>query len=198
MNIRPGHDWGAEVPVPADTPIATSDRDLATLAGHGHTLIALDGGDMWRTLGGRGGVAERLGGSAWVTPIDLADVHLDGRHLGIMAAHLVARGRLWRGETAVVMNAQWRGDADMAPRSHPGDGRLDALVGSLPLRELLQARRRARSGQHLPHPSIVTTRPRQFEHRFGRRRRVWIDHRPHGSGRHVTVTVRPAAVSVLV
>lgn len=198
MTIRAGQDWGAEQHVPEDTPIVSTDADLAAAAADGLTLVALDGGDMWRTLGGRGGVRDRLGCTAWVTPIDLATVVLDGQSLGLMAAHTVARGRCWRGETAVVMNAQWMGDRDMAPRSHPGDGRLDAMVGSLPLGQLLQARTLVRSGRHVPHPAIATTRPDQLEHTFARARHVWVDGRHRGRGRTLTVRVMAGAVSVLV
>lgn len=198
MTIRPGQDWGAEQPVPADTPVVATDHDLAAAAADGCDLVALDGGDMWRTLGGRGGVQDRLGGPAWVTPIDLAEVVVDDRPVGLMAAHLIARTRLWRGECAAVMNAQWWDDRDMAPRGHPGDGRLDTLVGALPVRQLAQARSRVRSGQHIPHPAITTGRPTTFEHTFDRPRLIWVDGRRRGSGRSLVVAIRPNAISVLV
>ena len=198
MSIRPGKDWGAEELVPVDTPVVATDHDLAAAAADGCRLVGLDGGDMWRTLGGRGGVQDRLGGLAWVTPIDLAEVVVDDRTIGLMAAHTIARTRLWRGECAAVMNAQWWDDRDMAPRGHPGDGRLDTLVGALPLRQLVQARSRVRSGQHVPHPAIRTGRPRTFQHTFDRPRRIWVDGQHQGSGRSLVVTIRQNAISVLV
>lgn len=198
MSIRPGQEWGAERDVPHRTPVVSTDHDLAAAASEGHMLVALDGGDMWRTLGGRGGVRSRLGTRAWVTPIDLATVTVDGRDLGLLAAHLVANGRLWLGEAAAVMNAQWWGERDMAPRSHPGDGRLDTMVGALPLRQLVHARARVRSGQHLPHPAITTERPKRFEHSFERNRRIRVDGVSRGTGSTLVVEVVPNAVSVLV
>ena len=96
------------------------------------------------------------------------------------------------------MNAQWWGDRDMAPRSHPGDGRLDTLVGTLPPRQLLQARTRVRSGQHVPHPAIATARPKRFEHTFARPLGIWIDGVRRGSGQSLLVEVVPSAISVLV
>ena len=198
MTIKPGQDWGAEGNVPPDTPVVTTDRELASAAAEGIELVALDGGDMWRTLGGRGGVRDRLGGPSWITPIDLADVSLDGRDLGPMAAHVIARSRLWLGDAAAIMNAQWWGDRDMAPRSHPGDGRLDTLVGALPLRQLLQARTLVRSGRHIPHPAITTGRPTRFDHTFERPRHIWVDGQHRGSGRTLAVAIRPNAISVLV
>ena len=198
MSVRPGQDWGAEQDVPSDVPVVATDRDLADAAADGHRLVALDGGDMWRTLGGRGGVRSRLGTAAWVTPVDLATVTVDGVDLGLMAAHLIAHNRWWTGQAAAVMNAQWWGDRDMAPRSHPGDGRLDTLVGALPARQLLQARTRVRSGQHVPHPAITTARPKRFEHTFTSSRQIWVDGVRRGSGRSIVVEVVPGAVSVLV
>ena len=198
MNIRPGQEWGAEQGIPADVPVVATDHELAAAVSDGHDLVALDGGDMWRTLGGRGGVQSRLGTTAWVTPIDLATVELDGADMGLMAAHVIAHNRWWSGQAAAVMNAQWWGDRDMAPRSHPGDGRLDALVGSLPARQLLQARTRVRSGQHVPHPAITTTRPRRFEHTFPKPRGIWIDGVHRGRGRSLLVEVLPGAVSIVV
>lgn len=198
MSVRPGQQWGAEQEVPADIPVVATDHELAAAASEGNSLLALDGGDMWRTLGGRGGVRTRLGTTAWVTPIDLATVVVDGEDMGLLAAHLVANGPLWLGEAAAVMNAQWWGDRDMAPRSHPGDGRLDTLVGAVPLRQLLQARSRVRSGQHVPHPAITTARPKRFEHTFASARRIRIDGVRRGSGHAIAVEIVPNAVSVLV
>lgn len=198
MTIRPGQEWGAEQDVPADTPVVSTDRDLAAAAADGHQLVALDAGDMWRTLGGRGGVRARVGTTAWVTPIDLAIVTIDGDDVGLMAAHVLAHGRWWLGEAAAVMNTQWWGDRDMAPRGHPGDGRLDTMVGTLPPRQLLQARTRVRSGQHIPHPAITTGRPKRFEHTFAGPRRIRVDGVSRGTGRSLAVEIVPGAVSVLV
>ncbi|MEM7287906.1 MAG: hypothetical protein AAF480_16255 [Actinomycetota bacterium] len=198
MSIRPGEDWGADRLVPVDTPIVSTDAALASAAAAGHDLVALEGGDMWRTLGGRGGVASRLGTTTWVVPVDLATVVVDDEALGLMAAHVIARRIAWRGEAAAVMNAQWWGTRDMAPRSHPGDGRLDTLVGAVPFRQLLQARGRVGAGQHVPHPAITTGRPTRFAHTFERTTGVWIDGVRRSQGCELVVEVVPNAVSVAV
>ena len=198
MTVERGRLWGSDQHVPADTPVVATDTDLARAHQQGHLLVALDGGDLWRTLGGRGGVTRRLGTSTWVMPVDLARVTLDGADLGVVAAHVIARGRWWRGEAAAVMNAEWWGQRDMAPRAHPGDGRLDTIVGALAFRVLLQARSRVRSGTHVPHPALTVQRTERFAHTFPAPRTVWLDGVRRGRGSDLVVQVIPDAISVLV
>jgi len=59
-------------------------------------------------------------------------------------------------DTSFVMNAQFLGPLDVAPRSHPNDGRIEVLTvpKSLPWRQRRQFQYRLRTGTHLPHPQI--------------------------------------------
>ena len=205
MTLRPGDSFGEQGLLPQDAPVANSDRALAELLGDqlgGSTqpmpVIGLAGGDLCRTLGGRGDVVERLGTTTHLTPIDAGRVTLDGEPAGIFVAHLVARGRLWQGQSLVVMNADLLGDWRPAPRAHPGDGLLDALHGSLGHRERILARQRVRSGDHLPHPQLRTERSAAITWRSDRPRRVALD--GVGVGRHRTVSVQviPSIASVAV
>ena len=179
MTLSPGDDWGTPGLLPADAPVATSDRRLAELVGIARPqrpdVVALADGDLCRTLGGRGDVAKRLGTEATLAPIDAAVASLDGHDAGPFVAHLVARGPRWSGPFLVVMNAEWLGPWQMAPRAHPGDGLLDIVLGSLSARERLIARRRARTGAHLPHPQLSMSRRDGFEHAFSEPRRVYLD-----------------------
>ena len=56
----------------------------------------------------------------------------------------------------VVANGQFIGAADLVPRSHPGDGRLEIHIYSLKAGERAAMRRRLATGSHLPHPRIST------------------------------------------
>lgn len=56
----------------------------------------------------------------------------------------------------VVANGQFIGAADLVPRSHPGDGRLEIHIYSLKAGERAAMRRRLATGTHLPHPRIST------------------------------------------
>lgn len=86
--------------------------------------------------------------------VDLGAVLLDGR-LHWFLAHCVSRGSWLRGRVVVAANAAFIGDWNVAPRAHPGDGRLDLLDADLSLGERLRARRRLPAGTHVPHPDIV-------------------------------------------
>ncbi len=198
MTIEKGELWGREQHVPLATPVVDTDRDLVRAHAAGELVVGLNGGDLWRTLGGRGEVSTRLGTTAWVVPVDLARVTLDGQDLGLIAAHVVARRRFWRGEAAAIMNAEWWGERDMAPRAHPGDGRVDTIVGALAFRVLLQARQRVRSGTHVPHPALSVRRTERFVHTFEAPRRIWMDGVRRGRGTELVVQVVPDAISVVV
>lgn len=56
----------------------------------------------------------------------------------------------------VVANGQFIGEADLIPRSHPGDGRIEVHVYSLKAGERSAMRRRLATGSHIPHPRIST------------------------------------------
>jgi hypothetical protein len=187
VTIRPGDAWGRPGTVADDIPIARSDQALSGLITAGVALAALDAGDLCRTLGGRGAVETRLGGEVTLLDVDVAQVTSDGVALGPAVAHVIARGRAWAGEGFAAMNAQWLRDWDVAPRAHPGDGRLDVVQGRLDLRQRLVARQRVRAGDHLPHPDLQVQRRADVEVSFDRPRRLWMDGVAMGSCRTLRV-----------
>jgi diacylglycerol kinase family enzyme len=125
-------------------------------------------------------------------PLDAVLAVVDGVEHWFVA-HLVARSKGWHGRFVVAMNAEWLGDWKAAPRAHPGDGLLDVIDGSLPFRQRLVARRRARSGDHLPHPRLQQRRVRSLSVTFARSRRLWLDGRFVGRCRSIELTVEPEA-----
>lgn len=180
MTVRKGQPWGTSAVMPPGTEVFSTDSAAARAfqhASNGNSPIevGLTGGDLWRTLGAPPGGEERLrGGECTRATVDVGWVDL-GRYGGhCFIAHCVARTRLWTNFTA-LMNAEWLGDWDVAPRSHPGDGRLDVLEGELRPQELFPVRARLPTGTHLPHPSIRTTRTQEATFEFARPRRVWLD-----------------------
>ena len=133
--------------------------EAARRAGDPVPPLGLLGGDLCRTLGGRGDRARLDGPDAAVLPVDLGSVLLDGRQHWFVA-HLVARRSWWRGRIVAAMNAEFLGDWDVAPRAHPDDGVLDLfdVAASMSLTDRLAARRRLPAGGHLPHPAIAASR----------------------------------------
>ena len=176
-----GVDWGdvGKIPVGARTApydaVASSIVAEARRASLAIPPVVLTGGDLARTLGmesggssmsptgvqtGQGGDTARsaaLQGTGIRVCVDVGAALVDGR-LHWFVAHLVARRSWWRGRLLVAANASFIGRWNAAPRSHPGDGRLDVFDADPPLSVRLAARRRLPSGTHVPHPRITQRR----------------------------------------
>ena len=158
--------------------------------------IGLLGGDLCRTVGGRGDV-ERLRTDAYVLPCDAVIVELNGKRQ-IAVAHLVARRSWWFGRLAAVMNATTFGSWDVAPRGHPGDGKVDIFDVTLSLRDRVSARQRLPLGTHVPHPDIAVSRRRDFDLSFDRAVPIRIDGIDAGRSDRVSGWVCPDAFEVVV
>lgn len=163
MTVERGVPWGAPGPLPDDAVVVRSDAEAravledARRARRDFPTIALLGGDLCRTLGGRGDEARLRGDAVTLATVDIGEVLLDGR-LRFFVAHCVVRGRSWwRGPITGVLNAQYLGRWDVAPRSHPGDGLLDVLEvdSTFSIADRWKASRRLPSGTHVPHPGIT-------------------------------------------
>jgi diacylglycerol kinase family enzyme len=96
------------------------------------------------------------------------------------------------------MNAQWLGEWDLGPRAHPGDALLDVTDGTLPLGDLLKARARVRTGTHLPHPDLRTSRVARVELTFRRPETLWLDGQRVGRVRQAAIEVEPDALWVVI
>ena len=194
MTIRKGEPWGEPVAaVESDLRIAASDIDASS--GSLAAPVGLAGGDMARTMGG--GAVGRLHSNHVRATVDLLHVTTDAGDFNALA-HVVARRSWWRGEVVLAMNAQFLGVYDVAPRSHPNDGRVDVLRvdARMPVRARLQARRRARTGTHVPHPQIGFASAGRWSASFERPLEVYIDGRRVGRSASLTIEVRPDALIV--
>ncbi len=205
MTIEPGQEWGSEVDGPVDARRASTDADVAAgLVAVPRRPVEAVGGDLWRTIGapppGRDATRRRR------YPVDLVEVDVDGLEEPRMAAaHVVARrgwtaGGWLRGEVLVVMNAEFLGDWDVAPRGHPNDGRVETfhLDPGLGVRQRLAIHRRLATASHLPHPAITVRPVRERSWRFERPLEVWIDGVHVGRSAALSIVVRPDAGSIVV
>jgi hypothetical protein len=203
VSIRKGEAWGAPGALPRHGVIVASDDDAmdivtaARRAGEPIPPLGLVGGDLCRTLGGRGDRDRLRSDDAMTFPVDLGEVLLDGS-LHFFVAHLVARRAFWLGRGVVAMNAAWLGDLNLGPKAHPGDGLLDVTEGQVPAGQLLRARRRARSGTHVPHPGLKVQRTAAAQVTFDRPITVRLDGREVGSFRDLSIRVEPDALTVVV
>ena len=185
---------------PEDLVVAVSDADLAARlsAGDGLAVFAT-GGDLARTLGTRPPLDRT---TVLELPIDLLDVSLDDVDL-VACAHVQAFSPWWRGRwlfgpVVAIMNAEFIGEWDVAPRGHPNDGRVEVLEcsPSLSVRDRLAVRRRLPLGTHVPHPAITIRSVREVELVFESPLVVWVDGKRRGTSRTLTVRVRPDAAIV--
>ncbi|HNJ97707.1 MAG TPA: hypothetical protein PLV13_06260 [Ilumatobacteraceae bacterium] len=200
MTIRKGEPWGEAVESPASLLIADTDQAAQVWVVAARTVdsplpsIGFAGGDLARTMGG--GAPGRFPGTVTKAPVDLVRVEADGAVTWAIA-HVVARRRWWRGEVWMAMNAQFFGRYDVAPRAHPNDGKLDLLqvARTMPVRTRLQARARARTGTHLPHPQLATRRVAAATLEFDRPLDLWVDGAQWRRADRVQLTVEPDALT---
>lgn len=201
MPISRGSDYGEMAPLPSDAPIVSDDWSLRALVlehrrgGVPTPTVGLLGGDLCRTLGGVGDRARLSSDEARTFSVDLGTAVCDGLST-VFVAHLVA-GRPFAGGTA-VLQAQWLGDMDLGPRSHPADGRLDVTTGRLRWRQRRTALRRARTGAHLPHPDLEHRQLVEVLIESDRPRPVVVDGRAIGRFRRVEIGLEPDALRVVV
>jgi len=211
VSVRKGEEWGVEGVVPDGLEIATSDADLqriltrildrtSTRRDDDRPTVGLVGGDLWRTVGGTPGRSGLVAGAtAALLTIDLGLVTVGDRDVPF-AGHLIARRSWWRGEVLAVMNAQFLGGWDVAPRSHPNDGRLDVLRvrPTMSIGDRWKARARLPSGTHVPHPLVEQSRVAQLDVRFARPLDVVVDGVPLGRYDRLAVAVLPDALTIVI
>ena len=199
--IRKGEPWGEPAVCPPDVRVVSTDRELRHWvlqhrAGDSIPDVGVDGGDLARTCGGTSAARPC---TAKVT-VDAMRVTLDDREPTWGVAHVVARRDWLRGEVVFVMNAQYYGRYDVAPRSHPNDGKFDLLRvdPAMRWRERVQARQRARRGAHLPHRDLSLRSLSEIDLQFERPMIVWIDGVRQGAASRMSVVAEPDAFAIYV
>ncbi len=207
MTIKPGQAWGLPVPRPSALVVVHSDAELAmALSRQPGTPLGVGGGDLARTLGVTSASSRTMSTRETVNEylIDLLEVRLDDAEEPITAvAHVVARapsssGRWLRGRILAVMNAEFIGAWDVAPRGHPNDGRVEVfdIDASMSVRERLAARRRLPTGTHVPHPRIGTRSVRTGTWQFESRLDIVVDGRHLGRASSLSIDVVADAATV--
>ena len=207
MTIRKGLDWGTLAPPPAALIRVHDNAELrahivrAREGGVVIPAVGLLGGDLMRTVGGSGD-EHRLDGDEAIAllPVDAVKIIADGTRTSWFGAHCVMRRSWWRGEVLGAFNAQFRATWDVAPRAHPGDGRIDVvrIDPACALRQRLIAHRRVKLGTHVPHPQISIRQLKSVAFDWEQPRSIWLDGQRWGRARHVELEVEPDAYVVCV
>ncbi len=206
--ITKGQPWGSATPLPMGTPIAHSNQQLRAIVepalresvtSTSPLKVGVAGGDIWAAVGAPNNSQERFSsGATHGAAIDAIHVQADGNQYWC-CAHVVARRSWWRGRVVVVMNSEWLGRWRVTPAAHPGDGYL-RIVETAPqyrIRQRLLARRRLRTGDHLPHPHLSSKRVTQASFEFDRPTDLWLDGTNVGRVRSLAVAVVPTAVQIV-
>lgn len=163
---------------------------------HGGPALRPASGDLARTVGVSG---SGDAGPAMRCPADLCVARNDAGGERHFAAHCLARRGWWRGTLVGVMNAQYLGEWDVAPRSHPNDGRVDVVdATALSVRQRWQARTRLPRGDHIPHPGIATSSRRTAEFVFPNAVDIWLDGVRWCRTRRLDIEVLPDAYDLAI
>lgn len=196
MTIAKGEPWGHPGVLPAGAPVASGDADAAHYLETDTGTIGLEAGDLARTLGIR--APYDPASPKHLVPIDAIEVELDdgSTHRGI--AHAVFGSLRWRRGAVAIMNAAFIGSRNIAPRAHPGDGKLDVVRLDLDLGDRTKAWKRMVTGTHVPHPDITIRQRRDGYIELDRTCRVHVDGRPVGTTATVRYRAIPGAIVVAV
>jgi hypothetical protein len=203
VTIEKFQPWGEPGALPPDGVLVRSDAEARSVveqhrrAGSDVPPLGLLGGDLCRTVGGKGDEGRIRSAEAMTLPVDLGSVLLDGRQHWFVS-HLVIRRSWWRGRVVAVMNAQWIGTWDVAPKSHPNDGLLDVFDGDLSLDDRLKVRSRLATGTHVPHPGLGQSRVAALQLELDRPTPVWLDGERVGSARTLSIRTEPDALTCVV
>jgi len=199
-----GVDFGASGEIPPDALAAGGDAAAGKIVAEARRAnraippVVLTGGDLARTLGlapARTASSPSLAATGARFEVDVGAALVDGR-LHWFVAHLVARRSWWRGRLLVAANASFIGRWNAAPRSHPGDGRLDVFDADPPLGVRLAARRRLPSGTHVPHPQITQRRIAAAQYELDPDLDVYLDGVRLGRARTLSLRTEPGALEV--
>ena len=83
---------------------------------------------------------------------------------------------------------------NIAPRSHPNDGEFDVvhLSADMPMRQRFIARRRAKTGTHIPHPDISIRRDTELHlSRAAQQERLSIDGVAVSQWKVISISLEP-------
>jgi len=194
--IEKGEAWGRPGELPVHAPVLSSDAALATALGDPRKVVGLEQGDVARTLGIR--APYDRSGDKHLVPIDAIHLEFADGSSHIAVAHAVVGNLRLSARAVALMNAAFIGTRNIAPRAHPGDGKVDVIELTLSAGDRIKAWRRMTTASHLPHPGISVARRAHGEIEFSRATAVRVDGVAVGRTSRLRYQVMPEAIIVAV
>jgi hypothetical protein len=200
MTLEKGVSWGVSGTVPHGSARADSDAEVARAASSEAVIVT--GGDLHRGVGQPR--AKNSGDDCMLLPIDAMEIVVTSPSGETSVRHAVAHVCVGRFGTrrgfAGLVNAGFVDGLNLAPRGHPGDGRVELVIfdESVPWRQRRLARKRAQTGSHVPHPSIHLSAVGEWTRERAKGEALYIDGCMVESWSKIEVTVLPGHVVIAV
>lgn len=193
MTIRKGEEWGRRDVAPSSFFIAEDDSDGASQPPH--TPFALCRGDMFTAIGQPSLPVHHA--ECTIVAIDAMVCSISfvsGDVETVRAFSSVTIGSWWKGRHLIASNSGFLNGMNIAPRSHPNDGEFDVvnIDAAMPLKQRFIARRKAKTGTHVPHPQLTIKRSTAVE--FTRERpqeRLAIDGVAVSQWEKISISIEP-------
>jgi hypothetical protein len=163
MIVR-GQPWGSPTFRTEQDLVVSNDIAIARTSPQDRMIVI--SGDLTHSLGDP--PVPLVGAACTEVMIDSMNITLfidDKTQVQMRAASYVQVGNWLKGDLVLVTNAGFVKGRDIAPRSHPNDGFLDVmkLHATMSSQQRLLALRKSRTGTHIPHPLISTSRVTSLE-----------------------------------
>jgi len=193
MTIRKGEEWGRQDKVPASFFIAEDDKDAASQPPR--TPFALCRGEMFMALGHPRLPVHHQDCTIVTVDALMCEVEFTNDSTETMTAFShVSVGSWWKGRHIVASNSGFYSGLNIAPRSHPNDGEFDifAMSAEMPLKQRFIARRKGKTGTHVPHPSLSIRRGTDYTiSRERMQERLAIDGIAVPDWKSITIAIEP-------
>ncbi len=189
--------WAKEVRRPRTLKIAESDKQIAELYAAGESMIGIIGGNLFTSLGGNIGLDYPSNSTVTSCSIDIGCVSI-GDDSFYFASTLLVLNLLRPWASTGIVNTQLSNGNRYAPKAHPGDGFMEEIESNLDIRQAIIARKKLKSGDHLPHPQLRLKKGKAFTYDSPKGMKLILDSKSIGRYKAFSVKVIPHAIQVIV
>ena len=176
--------------------VAKTDTEIVRYYESGESLIRLRGGDLYKSLGGKEISHNGTGNTSVALKLDLGVLKLkQSKYLFASYCKVADPLKPWLALWAV--NSPIIAGKRISPKSHPADGLLDIIEFSMTLREFQKAYKRFKSGDHIPHPDIKTSKKSEYRINLNKKQRIVVDGKTVAYAKDLSIELIPHAIAVV-